>query len=390
MSYRTLGHSGLQVSTLTLGTMMFGEQTSTEESLRIIDKAWDQGINFIDTADVYTNGRSEEIVGEAIAGNRHEWVLATKVGFGPVDGVPNRSGLSRKHIFNGLDASLTRLGTDYLDIYYLHREDHNTPLEVSVSAIGDLIRQGKIRYWGLSNYRGWRIAEVIRIADKLGVDRPVISQPLYNIVNRQAETEQLSAAQTYGLGVVPYSPLARGVLSGKYAPDVTPDANSRAGRQDKRILETEWRVESLRIAQQIQQYTEGRGVGIIEFAIAWVLNNSAVTSAIVGPRTEAQWDAYTKAQAVKITAEDEAFIDSLVTPGHASTPGFNDVSHFVSAVNRVRLEVSRLREQYKSIVGACLLAKRPAHSTSALSDTPLSRAGSLPQVLRLSSGCGEY
>ena len=116
MSYRTLGHSGLQVSTLTLGTMMFGEQTSTEDSLRIIDKAWDQGINFIDTADVYTNGRSEEIVGEAIASHRHEWVLATKVGFGPPDGVPNRSGLSRKHLFNGIEASLTRLGTDYLDI----------------------------------------------------------------------------------------------------------------------------------------------------------------------------------------------------------------------------------------------------------------------------------
>ena len=330
MSYRTLGHSGLQVSTLTLGTMMFGEQTSTEDSLRIIDKAWDQGINFIDTADVYTNGRSEEIVGEAVADNRHEWVLATKVGFGPVDGVPNRSGLSRKHIFNGIDASLTRLGTDYVDVYYLHREDHNTPLEVTVSAIGDLIRQGKIRYWGLSNYRGWRIAEVIRVADKLGVDRPVISQPLYNIVNRQAEAEQIAAAQNYGLGVVPYSPLARGVLSGKYTPNVAPDANSRAGRADKRILETEWRVESLRIAQQIQQYTQGRGVGIVEFAIAWVLNNGAVTSAIVGPRTEAQWDAYTKAQAVKITAEDETFIDSLVTPGHASTPGFNDVSHFVS------------------------------------------------------------
>jgi aryl-alcohol dehydrogenase-like predicted oxidoreductase len=333
MTYRTLGSSGLQVSTLTLGTMMFGEQTSTEESLRIIDKAWDQGINFIDTADVYTNGRSEEIVGEAIAGNRHEWVLATKVGFGPVDGVPNRSGLNRKHIFNGIDASLTRLGTDYLDIYYLHREDHNTPLQVTVSAIGDLIRQGKIRYWGLSNYRGWRIAEVIRVAEQLGVDRPVISQPLYNIVNRQAEAEQITAAHNYGLGVVPYSPLARGVLSGKYAPDVAPDANSRAGRQDKRLLETEWRVESLRIAREIQQYTQERGVGIVEFAIAWVLNNSAVSSAIVGPRTESQWDAYTKAQAVRIMAEDEAFIDSLVTPGHASTPGFNDVSHFVSGRN---------------------------------------------------------
>ena len=330
MSYRILGHSGLKVSTLTLGTMMFGEQTSTEDSLRIIDKAWDQGINFIDTADVYTQGRSEEIVGEAIARHRHEWVLASKVGFGPLDGLPNRSGLSRKHIFNGIEASLTRLGTDYLDIYYLHREDHNTPLDVSISAIGDLLRQGKIRYWGLSNYRGWRIAEAIRLADQLGVDRPVISQPLYNIVNRQAEAEQITAAKAYGLGVVPYSPLARGVLSGKYAPDVAPDSGSRAGRQDKRILETEWRVESLRIAQQIQAHARGRGVDIVEFAIAWVLNNQAVSSAIVGPRTEAQWDAYTRALAVQISAEDEAFIDSLVSPGHASTPGFNDVGHFVS------------------------------------------------------------
>ncbi|EZP67497.1 aldo/keto reductase [Pseudomonas sp. P7] len=330
MIYRTLGQSGLKVSALTLGTMMFGEQTNTEDSLRIIDKAWDQGINFIDTADVYTGGRSEELVGEAIARHRQDWVVASKVGFGPPDGLPNRSGLSRKRIFNALDASLTRLDTDYLDIYYLHREDHSTPLEVTISAIGDLIRQGKIRYWGLSNYRGWRIAEVIRVAERLGVDRPVISQPLYNIVNRQAEAEQITAAAAYGLGVVPYSPLARGVLSGKYAPDVTPEPGSRAARQDKRILETEWRVESLRIAQQIQQYTQGRGVGIVEFAIAWVLNNSAVSSAIVGPRTEAQWDAYTGALDVKITAEDEAFIDSLVTSGHSSTPGFNDVSHYVS------------------------------------------------------------
>ncbi|MGY2201609.1 aldo/keto reductase [Pseudomonas gingeri] len=330
MSYRTLGQSGLKVSTLTLGSMMFGEQTDTETSLRIIDKAWDQGVNFIDTADVYNAGRSEEIVGEGVARHRHDWIIASKVAIGPADGVPNRSGLSRKHIFNAIEASLTRLGTDYLDIYYLHREDHNTPLEVTVSAIGDLLRQGKIRHWGLSNYRGWRIAEVIRVAERLGVDRPVISQPLYNIVNRQAETEQITAAAAYGLGVVPYSPLARGVLSGKYAPDVAPDANSRAGRQDKRILETEWRPESLRIAQQIQQYTQDRGVGIVEFAIAWVLNNAAVSSAIVGPRTEAQWDSYTKALAVQISAEDEAFIDSLVTPGHASTPGFNDVSHFVS------------------------------------------------------------
>jgi len=218
MIYRPLGHSGLQVSALTLGSMMFGEQTSTEDALRIIDKAWDQGINFIDTADVYNAGRSEEIVGEAIARHRHDWVLASKVGFGPVDGLPNRSGLSRKHIFNAIDTSLTRLGTDYLDIYYLHREDHATPLEVSVAAIGDLLRQGKMRHWGVSNFRGWRIAEVCNLAERLGIPKPVISQPLYNIVNRQAETEQFTAAAFHGLGVVPYSPLARGCSAASTPP----------------------------------------------------------------------------------------------------------------------------------------------------------------------------
>ncbi|ANC81849.1 aldo/keto reductase [Pseudomonas putida] len=330
MIYRPLGHSGLQVSALTLGSMMFGEQTRTEDALRIIDKARDQGINFIDTADVYNAGRSEEIVGEAVARHRHDWVVASKVGFGPADGLPNRSGLSRKHIFNAVDATLTRMGMDYLDIYYLHREDHKVPLEETVQAIGDLLRQGKIRYWGVSNFRGWRIAEVCHVAERLGVPRPVVSQPLYNIVNRQAEPEQLTAAAAHGLGVVPFSPLARGVLSGKYAPGAVPDAGSRAGRQDKRIMEVEWRQESLTIARQIQAYAEAKGVGIVEFAIAWVLNNQWVSSAIVGPRTEEQWDTYGGALAVKITAEDEAFIDSLVTPGHASTPGFNDVAHYVS------------------------------------------------------------
>ncbi len=330
MIYRPLGQSGLQVSALTLGSMMFGEQTSAEDSLRIIDKAWDQGINFIDTADVYNGGRSEEIVGEAIARHRQDWVLASKVGFGPMDGVPNRSGLSRKHIFNAIEASLTRLGTDYLDIYYLHREDHGTPLEVTVSAIGDLLRQGKIRHWGVSNFRGWRIAEIVNLAERMGVAKPVVSQPLYNIVNRQAEPEQFTAAAHHGLGIVPFSPLARGVLSGKYAPNATPDANSRAGRQDKRILETEWRAESLEIARKIHAYTETKGVGMVEFAIAWVLNNRLISSAIVGPRTEAQWDTYSGALSVEINAEDEAFIDALVTPGHASTHGYNDVSHFVS------------------------------------------------------------
>lgn len=329
MIYRALGQSGLQVSALTLGSMMFGEQTSDEEALRIIDKAWDQGVNSIDTADVYNGGRSETIVGQAVARRRDDWVVASKVGYGAADH-PNASGLSRKHVFNAIDATLSRMGTDYLDLYYLHREDHQVPLEETVRAMGDLLRQGKIRYWGVSNFRGWRIAELCHVAERLGVDKPVVSQPLYNIVNRQAEPEQFTAAAFHGLGIVPFSPLARGVLSGKYAPGSTPDAGSRAGRQDKRILEVEWRQESLSIAQRIQAHVEAKGVGIVEFAIAWVLNNRLVSSAIVGPRTEAQWDTYAGALEVTLTAEDEVFIDSLVTPGHASTPGFNDVAHFVS------------------------------------------------------------
>lgn len=329
MIYRALGHSGLQVSALTLGSMMFGEQTSDEEAVRIIDKAWDQGVNSIDTADVYNGGRSEAIVGRAVARRRQDWVVASKVGYGAADR-PNASGLSRKHVFNALEATLSRMGTDYLDLYYLHREDHQVPLEETVRAMGDLLRQGKIRYWGVSNFRGWRIAELCHVAERLGVEKPVVSQPLYNIVNRQAEPEQFTAAAFHGLGIVPFSPLARGVLSGKYAPGSTPDAGSRAGRQDKRILEVEWRQESLSIAQRIQAHVEAKGVGIVEFAIAWVLNNRLVSSAIVGPRTEAQWDTYAGALDVTLTDDDEAFIDSLVTPGHASTPGFNDVAHFVS------------------------------------------------------------
>jgi len=329
VAYRPLGRSGLLVSPLALGTMMFGGQTDAATSARIIGSAHELGINFIDTANVYNGGRSEEIVGQAIAARRDDWVLASKVGMGR-EVAPNGNGLSRKHIVSALEASLRRLGTDYLDIYYLHREDHQTPLEVTVSAIGDLIRQGKIRYWGVSNYRGWRIAEIVHVARALGVDAPVVSQPLYNLVNRQAEAEQITAAAFHGLGVVPYSPLARGVLSGKYAPGTAPDSDSRAGRNDKRILETEWRDESLRVAQQVKRHAEARGAGAVEFAIAWVLNNAAVSAAIAGPRTEAQWQTYLRALEVIITAEDEAFVDALVAPGHASTPGYNDPSHYVS------------------------------------------------------------
>ncbi|MEZ0603453.1 aldo/keto reductase [Paraburkholderia sp. IW21] len=323
MDYRYLGRSALKVSPLCLGAMMFGGETDETNSKRIIDKAYDQGVNFIDTADVYHAGRSEEIVGRAIAERRDNWVVATKFGFPTATG-PNQQGQSRKWIIQSVEASLKRLGTDYIDILYFHRALADAPMEEGVRAIGDLIRQGKIRYFGVSNFRGWRIAEIARLADQLGIDRPVASEPLYNIVDRTAEVEQLPAADHYGLGVVSYSPLARGVLSGKYAVDATPPADSRAGRGDKRIQQTEWRPESLRIAQAIAGHAAQRGTTSIAFALAWVLKNRLVSSTIAGPRTEAQWDSYVEALTLQLGPDDEKFVDSLVAPGHASTPGYTD------------------------------------------------------------------
>ncbi|OYV32930.1 MAG: NADP-dependent oxidoreductase [Rhodospirillales bacterium 20-64-7] len=326
MEYRNLGRSGLKVSKLCLGTMMFGGPTEEAEANRIIAQARQAGINFIDTADVYAGGRSEAITGRAIAAERGHWVLATKLGNVTGEG-PNDRGLSRLHMFRAVAASLRRLNTEVIDILYLHREDLSTPLEETVQALGDLIRAGKIRHFGVSNFRAWRVAEISRLCDAAGIGRPVVSQPLYNALNRQAETEHFPACAQYGLGIVPYSPLARGVLTGKYAPGAAPGADTRAGRQDKRLMETEWRDESLAIAQEIAGRAKTRGVTPGQFATAWVLNNRLVTAAIAGPRTEAQWADYLGALEVEFTAEDEAVVDRLVVAGHASTPGYNDPAY---------------------------------------------------------------
>lgn len=326
MEYRNLGRSGIRVSTLCLGTMTFGGATDAATAERIIAKARDAGVNFIDTADQYNDGRSEEVTGRAIARERDRWVLASKV-CNPMGTGPNERGLSRKWVMAAAEASLKRLGSDYIDIYYLHKEDHGTPLEETVRAMGDLQRQGKIRYFGVSNHRAWRIAEICNIADRLGIDRPVVSQPYYNAMNRMPEVEQLPACAHYGIGVVPYSPLARGVLTAKYRPDLPPPPGTRAGRQDMRMMQTEWRPESLHLAQQIKAHAEARRITPGQFAFAWVLNNRLVTSVIGGPRTEEQWDDYVGALAYRFTAEDEALIDRLVPTGHPSTPGYNDPAY---------------------------------------------------------------
>jgi aryl-alcohol dehydrogenase (NADP+) len=329
MEHRKLGRSGLAVSPLCLGAMMFGGPTNEKDSHEIIAAARDDGCNFIDTADVYSDGGSEEVVGRALARERGRWVLATKVANAMSfdAGKPNRSGLSRRWIVESCEASLKRLGTDWIDVYYMHREDHATPLEESVRAMGDLARAGKILHFALSNFRSWRVAEVCNLADGLGIDRPVASQPYYNAFNRMPETEHLPACAYYGLGVVPYSPLARGVLSGKYAPNVKPAEGTRAARADKRMMQTEWRHESLELAQKVKAHAERRGTTATAFAIAWVLANRLVTAPIVGPRTLEQWKGYLPALAYRFDAEDEALIDSMVAKGHPSTPGYNDPAY---------------------------------------------------------------
>jgi aryl-alcohol dehydrogenase-like predicted oxidoreductase len=326
MHYVQLGRFGPRVSPLCLGTMMFGGRTEESEAREIIALARDAGINFIDTADVYNDGRSEDIVGRAIKSDRQRWILATKVG-NAMGADPNARGLSRRWLFLACDASLRRLGTDWIDIYYLHREDHGTPLEETVRALADLVRAGKIRYVGLSNYRAWRIAEICRLCEQAGIDRPVVCQPYYNIMNRQPEVEILPACGHYGLGVAPYSPLARGVLTGKYRPGEPPPEDSRAGRKDKRMMETEWRAESLAIAQRIVEHARQRGMTPVQFALRWLLANRFVTSPIVGPRDLAQVEAYLAALPFTFAPEDEALVDSLVPVGHPSTPGYNDPAY---------------------------------------------------------------
>ncbi len=326
MRYRVLGASGIKVSELCLGTMMFGGPTDAGEAQRIIDHAADNGVNFIDTANVYTGGKSEAVIGPAIRARRERWVLATKVAQ-PTGPLPTDRGLSRRHILHAAEASLKRLQTDWIDLYYIHRVDADTAWETTIAAFGDLIRQGKIREWALSNVRAWHIPHVHHLCRQLGVPAPAALQPYYNLMNRQPEVELLPAARAFGLGVVPYSPIARGVLSGKYKVNQKADPATRAGRGDKRMLESEWRPESLIIAEKLKAHAEARGVSLVAWACAWVLANRAVSSIIAGPRTFEQWTSYFAALDYEWTAEDEKLADSLVVPGHASTPGFIDPAY---------------------------------------------------------------
>jgi len=277
---RKLGGTGLKVSELCLGTMIYGQQVDEATSIRIIRRAVEAGINFIDTADVYVNGRSEEIVGKAIHDMRDDIVLATKVRniMGPG---PNDVGLNRKHIMKGVEESLRRLGTDYIDLYQLHHVDPTTPLKETLVTLNDLVRAGKVRYIGCSNFAAWQLEKALRVSEVHDLDAFVCTQPRYNIVDREPERELLPLCAEEGIGVIPYSPLAGGLLTGKYRPGKPPPEGTRGA------LRPEWMSRfmtdrSLVIIQELEKISSETGMPMTQLSLAWMLENPTITAPIIG------------------------------------------------------------------------------------------------------------
>ena len=318
MQYRPLGRTGVQVSALCLGCMMFGLRAGPEESYAIVDRALDRGVNFLDTANVYSAGGSEEIVGEALQrdAKRRRVVLATKV-HGVMDADdPNARGNSRRHIIDQCDASLRRLRTDYIDLYQIHRPSSQVPIDETLRALDDLIRAGKVRYIGTSTFAAWQLVEALWVAKELALNRFVCEQPPYNLLDRRVERELLPMARTYGVAVIPWSPLAAGLLSGKYRRDAPPPADSRFGDIEtnpaRRRHLTERAVE---VVERLRPLVAAKGCTMSQFALAWCLGQPAVTSPIIGPRTMAHLDDNLGALDVTLTDDDRATIDEMVPPG---------------------------------------------------------------------------
>jgi aryl-alcohol dehydrogenase-like predicted oxidoreductase len=322
MEYRTLSHTGVQVSPLCLGAMMFGAwgNPDHDDSIRIIHRALDAGINFVDTADVYSAGESEEIVGKALAGRRDSVVLATKFHGRMSDG-PNRSGNSRRWIVEEVEASLRRLNTDYIDLYQAHRPDPSCDVDETLGALADLVRAGKIRYFGSSTFPADQIVEAQWVAQRRGRERFVCEQPPYSLLVRGIEADVLPTCARYGMGVISWSPLAGGWLSGRYrlgeqAPEST-RSERLPWRYDLSLPENQRKLEA---ADALAQLADETGISLIRLAIAFTLRHPAITSAIIGPRTMEQLESQLGSDEVVL---DEAVldrIDAIVPPGRNLNP----------------------------------------------------------------------
>jgi len=317
MELRSLGRTGVKVSSLCLGCMMFGGRTNASDSYDIIDRSLDAGINFLDTANVYSTGRSEEVTGEALKrnGKRSNVFLATKV-HGKMGEGPNDMGNSRRHIIEQCEASLRRLGTDYIDLYQLHRPQPEIPIDETLRAMDDLVRSGKVRYIGTSTYGAWQLVESLWVSKENHLNRFVCEQPPYNLLDRRIERELIPMAQTYGFGIIPWSPLAGGLLTGKYHRDEPPPPDTRFGTMASNpIQQRRWSDRVFDVIDGLTPIAEDKSVTLSQLSLAWCMQQPGVTSPIIGPRTMEQLEDNLKAADVEITAEDRKRIDSVSRRG---------------------------------------------------------------------------
>ena len=289
---RALGRTGVKVSSICLGAMMFGGKTALDDSCGIIDKAFDSGINFLDTANVYSLGKSEEVCGEALKrnGRRNHIVLATKV-HGVMDSEdPNMQGNSRRHIIQQCEASLRRLGTDWIDLYQIHRPQSDIPIDETLRALDDLIRSGKVRYIGSSTFAAWQLVESFFMAKELGTHRFICEQPPYNLLDRRIERELLPMARTYGMAVIPWSPLAGGLLTGKYKRGEEPPEGARFADQSNPIYRRRLNDRIYDVIEGLEPIAQSKGITLSQLALAWVHMQPGVTAPIIGPRTMEQFE----------------------------------------------------------------------------------------------------
>jgi aryl-alcohol dehydrogenase-like predicted oxidoreductase len=337
MQFRPLGRTGVQVSPLCLGAMMFGPWGNDDhaDSTRIIHRALDAGINFIDTADVYSNGVSEEIVGEALQGRRDDVVLATKF-FMPMGEDPNTRGGSRLWIIREVENSLRRLGTDHIDLYQVHRPSPDTDVEETLGALTDLVRAGKVRYIGSSSYSGSQIVEAQWASRERHLERFVTEQPPYSILVRGIEEDVLPTTQRYGMGTLTYSPLAGGWLSGRWRKDAAGTPTSSARPSARFDMSSPANQRKLDIVEDLAQLAEQSGMTLIELSIAFAINHPGVTAAIVGPRTMEQLESYLPAAEIRLSTEVLDRIDELVAPGVTVNPDDNSygASELTAAARR--------------------------------------------------------
>ncbi|MBN1311350.1 MAG: aldo/keto reductase [Anaerolineae bacterium] len=332
MEYRNLGRTGVFVSALCLGCMNFGGVTPEDESLEIIDHALDAGINFLDTANVYSRGRSEEVVGNALQrnGKRHQIVLATKVHGRMDDDDILAAGNSRRHITEQCEASLRRLQTDYIDLYQIHRPQSDMPIDETLRALDDLIHTGKVRYIGTSSFASWQVMESLWAARELGLNRFVTEQPPYHLLDRSIERELIPMAQTYGLAILPWSPLARGFLTGKYERGQEIPGGSRFARDNenqseafRKRVQQHFSDRAYDLLDVVQTLAEEKRATPSQVALAWVMHQPGVTSPIIGPRTMAHLEDNLGAVDVTFSDDDLARLDEAAPREQAIVPYYS-------------------------------------------------------------------